>query len=50
MPGGGARGKDLEHLRIFFVSFFSCRNLFVFEQQLHFRVDSLCDLGFSAMG
>ena len=28
MPGGGARGQNLEHLRFFFVSFFSCRNLF----------------------
>ena len=26
-----------------------CRKLFVFEQQLLFRVDSLCDLGFSAL-
>ena len=50
MPGGGARGQNLEHLRFFFVSFFSCRKLFVFEQQLLFRVDSLCDLGFSALG
>ena len=33
-----------------FFSFFSCRKLFVFEQQLLFRVDSLCDLGFSALG
>ena len=50
MPGGGARGQNLEHLRFFFVSSFSCRKLFVFEQQLFFRVDSLCDLGFSALG
>ena len=50
MPGGGARGQNLEHLRFFFVSFFSCRKLFVFEQHLLFRVDSLCDLGFSALG
>ena len=26
--GGGARGQNLEHLRFFFVSFFSCRKLF----------------------
>ena len=50
MPGGGARGQNLEHLRLFFVYFFSCRKLFVFEQQLLFRVDSLFDLGFSALG
>ena len=50
MLGGGARGQNLEHLRFFFVSFFSCRKLFVFEQQLLFRFDSLCDLGFSALG
>ena len=49
MSGGGARGQNLEHLRFFF-DFFSCRKLFVFEQQLLFRVDSLCDLGFSALG
>ena len=49
MPGGGARGQNLEHLRFFF-SFFSYRKSFVFEQQLLFRVDSLCDLGFSALG
>ena len=46
MPGGGTRGQNLEHLRFFF----SCRKLFVFEQQLLFRVYSLCDLGFSALG
>ena len=44
MPGGGARGQNLEHLRFFLFLFFSCRKLFVFEQQLLFRVDSLCDL------
>ena len=48
MPGGGARGQNLEHLR-FLLMFFSCRKLFVFEQQLLFRVDSLCDFGFSAL-
>ena len=50
MPGGGARGQNLEHLRFFLFVFFSCRKLFVFEQQLHFRIDYLCDLGFSALG
>ena len=38
MPGDGVRGQNIEHLR-----FFSCIKLFVFEQQLLFRVDSLCD-------
>ena len=50
MPGGGARGQNLEHLSFFCFFFFSCRKLFVFEQQLLFWVDSLCDLGFSALG
>ena len=26
MPGGGARGQNLEHLRFFFVSFFLVEN------------------------
>ena len=44
MPGGGARGHNLEHLRFFFLLlFFSCMELFVFEQQVLFRIDSLCD-------
>ena len=44
MQGGGARGQNLEHLRIFFsFPFFTCMELFVFEQQVLFRVDSLCD-------
>ena len=44
MQGGGARGQNLEHLRIFFsFAFFSCLELLVFEQQVLFRVDSLCD-------
>ena len=44
MPRGGARGQNLEHLRIFFsFAFFSCMELFVFEQQVLFRLDSLCD-------
>ena len=44
MQGGGARGQNLEHLRIFFsFAFFTCMELFVFEQQVLFRVDSLCD-------
>ena len=56
MPGGGARGQNLEHLRFFFLLlFFSCMELFVFEQQVLFRIDSLCDplvttLGLSALG
>ena len=36
-------GQNLEHLRFFSFAFFSCIKLFVFEQQLLFRVDSLCD-------
>ena len=32
MPRGGARGQNLEHLRIFFFfHFFSCMELFIFE-------------------
>ena len=31
MPRGGARGSNLEHL-----NFFSCMDLFVFEQQVLF--------------
>ena len=50
MPGDGVRGQNIEHLRFFLFLFFSCKILFVFEQQLLFRVDSLCDLGFSALG
>ena len=38
MPGVGPRGQNLEHLR-----FFSCMESFVFEQQVLFRVESLCD-------
>ena len=41
MPWGGARGQNLEHLRIFFLLFFSCMELFIFEQQVLFRVDSV---------
>ena len=42
VPGGGAWGQNLEHLRFcFFCFFFSFIKLFVFEQQLLFRVDSL---------
>ena len=47
MPGGGARGQNLEHLRIFFFSlFFSCMELFifesfVFEQKELYRADFL---------
>ena len=44
MQRGWARGQYLEHLRIFFsFAFFSCMELFVLEQQVLFRVDSLCD-------
>ena len=48
MPGGRARGQNLElhlqHLRIFFsFAFFSCIELFLLEQQVLFRIDSLCD-------
>ena len=44
MQGGGARGQNLEHLRIFFsFAFFTCMELFVFEQQVLFRVDDLYD-------
>ena len=49
MPRGGARGQNLEHLRFFFLLlFFLVWNYlylydFVFEQQVLFRVDSLCD-------
>ena len=43
MQGGGARGQNLEHLRFLFFAFFTCMELFVFEQQVLFRVDSLCD-------
>ena len=42
MPGVGARGQNLEHLRFFSIPFFSCMESFVFEQVL-FRVESLCD-------
>ena len=41
MPGGGARGQNLEHLRFFFLSLFSCIELFIFEQQVLLGVDSL---------
>ena len=47
MPGGGARGQNLEHLRIFFFFlFFSCMELFifesfVFEQKALYRADFL---------
>ena len=44
MPGDGARGQNLEHLKNFLLLlFFSCMELFVFEQQVLFRIDSLCD-------
>ena len=37
------RGQNLEHLRFFSFPFFSCMESFVFEQQVLFRVESLCD-------
>ena len=43
MPRGGARGQNLEHLSFYFSLFFSCMELFVFEQQVLFRVDTRCD-------
>ena len=43
MPGVGGRGQNLEHLRFFSFPFFSCMESFVFEQQVLFRVESLCD-------
>ena len=40
--GDGARGQNLEHLRFFFLSlFFSCMELFIFEQHVLLGVDSL---------
>ena len=41
MPGGEARGQNLEHLRTFFFHYFSCIELFIFEQQVLLGVDSL---------
>ena len=44
MPQGGARGQNLGHLRMcFFVVVFLMESL-VFEQQILFKVDSVCDL------
>ena len=44
MQGGGAMGQNLEHLGFFFsFAFLSCMELFVFEQHVLFKVDSLCD-------
>ena len=42
MTGGVAREQNLEHLR-FFLLFFPCMESFVFEQQVLFRFESLCD-------
>ena len=39
MPQGGARGQNLGQLRFFFLM-----ESIVFEQQILFRIDSLCDL------
>ena len=36
--GGGARGQNLEHLRIFFFFCFSFTDSFVFKQHILFRV------------
>ena len=41
MPQAGARGQNLEHLRIFFVAFFSFMDSFVFKQHVLFMVDFL---------
>ena len=44
MPGGGARSQKPDYQDVFFVSFFFLYGIkFVFEQQVLFRVDSLCD-------
>ena len=43
MPGVGAKGQNLEHLRFVFFTFFSCMESFVFEQVIIFRVESPCD-------
>ena len=43
MPQGGARGQNLEHLRVKRFYFYSCLELFVYEQQVILRVDYLCD-------
>ena len=40
MPQGGARGQNLEHLRIFFL-LFSFMDSFVFKQQVLFRANFL---------
>ena len=36
-------GQNIEHLRFFSFAFYSCIKSLVFEQQLLFRVYSLCD-------
>ena len=42
---GGARGQNLGHLNFFFFFFFFfVMESLVFEQQILFRVDSLCNL------
>ena len=42
---GGARGQNLGHLNFFIsFSFFFVMESLVFEQQILFRVDSLCNL------
>ena len=52
MPGGGTWGQNLQHLRFFLFLFFLVENYLYLNncQQLLFRVDSLCDLGFSVLG
>ena len=49
-PQGGARGQNLELFRISdsIVLFFSFKVLFVFEQQVLFKLDFLCGLDLRA--
>ena len=42
IPWGVARDQNLEYLR-FFSFVFSCMESFIFEQQVLFRFESLCD-------
>ena len=41
MHGGGARARGQKQLRFFFFCFFSCLELFIFEQQILFGFDPL---------
>ena len=48
---GATRGQNLNHLRFFLFLFFLVENyLYLNKSELLSRVDSLCDLGFSALG